>query len=147
MATRTEHSTELDLALESQHDSRVESVFGGRYRVSRPISHHTKSESLLAFDRESGRSVVIKAVSTQELTAGTKLRLEHERASFKVVGQDGLEPIREIGKHADWWYCIRSFIPGRTLATRLAESRLSVNERFRQRHDLSCTRASRTDRL
>lgn len=128
MATRTEHSTELDSAQGTQHDSRVESVFGGRYRVSRAISDRTKAESLLAFDRESGRSVVIKAVPTHELTAGTKLRLEHERASFKIVGQDGLEPIREIGKHADWWYCIRSFIPGRTLAARLAESWLSVGE-------------------
>src|SRR4029079_2544345 len=41
-----------------------------------------------------------------------------------------LEQIREIGRDQDEWYCLRAFVPGRTLAERLEQGALSLAETF-----------------
>ena len=46
----------------------------------------------------------------------------------KMSHQDGLAPLRDFGRSGDCWYCVRDYIHGRTLQSRLAEAALDVVE-------------------
>lgn len=110
------------------HDLHVDQVFGNQYHVTQTVRATSRSETVLAIHRQTGETAVIKAFSVQLLTAGARLRLEHEQSSFLNGKPECLEPLREIGRDRDWWYYVRGFVPGDTLRSRLSESALTVNE-------------------
>jgi two-component system sensor kinase len=119
---------EADDAVDAPQDARFRAIFGDRYQTIRALPGSSRQGTLIAVERQSGQSVVIKKISHQSLTAGAQLRLEHEHIAFQNVVHDGLSPLRDIVRSTDCWYCIREFIPGRTLESRLREAALGVTE-------------------
>ena len=110
------------------HDAQIAAAFAGRYRVSRSLHDNCGWEALLAVDDQTRQSVVIKAIPVSVLTTGARLRLEHEQAVLEKLGNESLASLREIGRGADCWYCIRNFVPGNSLATRLGDGPLGLME-------------------
>jgi hypothetical protein len=53
-------------------------LIGGRYQVLRALKTVADSESLLAFDRVQGTSVVVRMASAASFSPSVKMRLEHE---------------------------------------------------------------------
>ena len=112
----------------ASHEAQIAAVFAGRYGVTRILHSDSGSQTLLAVADQTRESVVIKAISLSAFSAGARLRLEHEQAVLEKIGNHSLASLREIGRGADYWYCIRSFVPGQTLAARLQEGPLSLVE-------------------
>ena len=109
-------------------DFQLSAVFEERYEIVRPLPGASSPATLLGIETSTGNTVVIKTVSLQTLTSGKKLRLEHEQHVFQDFASKWLEPLREIGRGDDCWYCVRNFIRGQTLRNRLQERKLSVSE-------------------
>ena len=128
MGSQAEITCEREEVVETPHAARFESVFGDRYRVIRDLPGASRSQAVLAVESQTGEAVVIKAVSLQALTAGAQLRLEHEQSAFQNITPDWLEPLREIGRSGDCWYCVRAHVPGRTLESRLRVAALDLTE-------------------
>src|SRR5258708_7023601 len=89
------------------HEPQITAVFAGRYRVTRTLHSSFGVETLLAVAEATSESVVIKAISLSAFTAGARLRLEHEQGVLDRIGNDCLASVREIGRGADCWYCVR----------------------------------------
>jgi two-component system sensor kinase len=113
---------------DAPHCAELDTVFNGRFRVLRTLQAYAESATILAVDRRTGDEVVIKAVPSQLLTTGSRLRFEHELAVFNEIAAGVPGVIREIGRGVEWWYRVRSFVPGRTLAERLHEGPLNLSE-------------------
>ncbi len=128
MGLQAEITFEQDGTAESPQDSQFHTALGDRYQTIQALQGASRPETLLAVGRQTGKTVVIKTVSIQSLTAGARLRLEHEQVVFQTATSNWLAPLREIGRSRDCWYCIRNFVPGRTLESRLRESALSATE-------------------
>jgi len=109
-------------------EARVRAGFGHRFIEVRALPSKSRFETVLAVEWQTGKSTVIKSVSLEMLNAGARLRLEHEQSAFQNVAADWLEPLREIDRDRESWYCIRGFVPGRTLEARLRDGALSVAE-------------------
>jgi len=128
MDNNNEPSLNPAVAANSPHCAPVARIFGGRFRVAHLLHSVSGSETLLADVGESGEAMVIKAIALPTLSAGARLRLEHEQGVLRDSGSAYLAPIQEIGRSAGWWYCVRSHIPGVTLAARLARGALGLAE-------------------
>src|SRR5436190_14153235 len=112
----------------ASHDAQIAALFAGRYRVTHSLHSDCGRETMLALDDQTRENVVIKAISSSTLTAGARLRLEHEQAVLEKIGNGSLASLRELGRSDDCWYCIRNFVPGQTLADRLRHGPLSLDD-------------------
>ena len=110
----------------ASHDAQIAAAFADHYRVTRSLHQNSGWETLLAVDDRTRASLVIKAIPFAALTAGSRLRLEHEQAVVEKITHVSLASLREIGRGVDHWYCIRNFVPGQTLAARLVDGPLNI---------------------
>lgn len=122
--------TPLDLSVlpATSHATRLTGVFRDRYLVTRALLSAAGTETLHAVETGTGESVVIKVLPQRTLSAGSWLRLEHEQAVFPQSGSQWLQPLRRLARDDDFWYCVRAFVPGRTLTDRLCEGPLNIGE-------------------
>lgn len=128
MQPPTDDEPALGEAEVSPQFGEIDTVFNGRYRAVRTLHCARESATVLALDLRSGETVVIKALLSQLLTTGSRLRLEHEQSVFNETGAGTPGVICEIGRGVEWWYRVRGFVPGETLAERLRDGTLNVAE-------------------
>lgn len=128
MGLQAEITREVADAVNDPLDARIRAIFGDRFQTIRALPAASRQEILLAVERQTGESVVIKKLSLQTLTASAQFRLEHECTGFQNVTLDGLAPLRDIVRSGDCWYCIRDYIPGQPMEARLREGALDVTE-------------------
>ena len=126
MESLIETTPDASASRSAAHDAQIAAAFAGRYRVSRILNSDCEWETLLAIDDQTRQTVAIKAIPFVALTTGARLRLEHEQAVLERLGNASLASLRELGRGADCWYCIRNYVPGNSLATRLADVPLSL---------------------
>ncbi len=108
--------------------ARFRTLVGDQFRSIRALNGASKSETLQAVECPSEQVVVVKPIPVQILTAGVQLRLQHEQVAFQNLAPDWLAPLREIRRGRDCWYCIRNYIQGVSLQSRLRDAALSVSE-------------------
>lgn len=128
MEPLTESAPTRSASQRAPHDAQVVAVFNGRCRVTGTLARRPVAETLLAVEDATGKPLVVKALSFDALTAGGRMRLEHEQAALKENAIRWLAPLRNVGQGAGWWYCTRDFVPGRGLAERLHEGALDLAE-------------------
>ena len=114
----------------------IPSVVAGRFRVERVLQRRSASSTLTATDLTTGISVVLKTAVSATLPRGTRLRLLHEADLLRAVNGPGLVPLVDAGEADGLLYLAMPLVPGRTLAERLTEGRLSVDETLRVARDL-----------
>jgi hypothetical protein len=106
----------------------VPTVVAGRFHVDRVLHRTVLSATLAATDQETGQSVVVKTARAASLARGTRLRLLHEADVLRTLSGSGLVPLLAAGEAEGLFYLAMPLVPGRTLAQRLADGRLSVTE-------------------
>jgi two-component system sensor kinase len=103
-------------------------LFGGRYLVVRSLKKGQGVETLLATDQTNNRPVVIKTSKGKSLSLGTQMRLEHEAGVLRQIRSPWIAPLFDFGREDDLLLLAMPFIPGVTLAERLAKGPLSVRD-------------------
>ncbi len=103
-------------------------VVRGRFRVGGLLKKAQGTETLLGTDLAGGDAVVIKAVRTGSLTAGTRMRLEHEAALRRQVRSRWLSPLIHVSREDDVLYLVTPFVSGVSLETRLRRGPLCLDE-------------------
>jgi serine/threonine protein kinase len=114
----------------------VPSVVAHRFHVQRVLQRSSASATLVAVDERTQEQVVLKAAHAASLPRGTRLRLLHEADVLRTLSGPGLVPLLAAGEADGLFYLAMPLVPGRTLAQRLADGRLSVDETLRVGIDL-----------
>src|SRR5207245_2108291 len=114
----------------------VPTIVAGRFRVERVLHRGAVSATVTATDSDTGESVVLKTARAASLPRGTRLRLLHEADILRTVQGAGLVPLVAAGEADGLFYLAMPLVAGRTLAQRLSEGRLSVEETLRVGIDL-----------
>src|SRR4051794_3556356 len=114
----------------------VPTVVAGRFRVERVLHRGALSATVTAIDADTGAPVVLKTARAGSLPRGTRLRLLHEADILRTVQGAGLVPLVAAGEADGLFYLAMPLVAGRTLARRLSEGRLSVEETLHVGMDL-----------
>ena len=106
----------------------VERVVAGRFRTGRLLKRASGTRTLLGTDLSCGDPVVIKAVSIGALSAGTRMRLEHEAALRRRVQSRWLSPLIHVSREEDVFHFVMPFVSGISLERRLRRGPLDIGE-------------------
>ncbi|MEO7556496.1 MAG: AAA family ATPase, partial [Acidimicrobiales bacterium] len=101
---------------------------GVRYLPLRVLKDGGGVTTILAIDTESGLDVVVKRVDPSAVSASTRMRLEHESAVLQRLDSRRLASIIDVVSADDALCLVLPLAPGQTLAERLAEGPLSVDD-------------------
>ncbi|MEN3273661.1 MAG: hypothetical protein V7636_2422, partial [Actinomycetota bacterium] len=114
----------------------VPTTVAGRFRVDRVLHRGALSATVTATDTLTGEEVVLKTARAVALPRGTRLRLLHEADVLRTLQGSGLVPLVAAGEADGLFYLAMPRVGGRTLAQRLGEGRLSVDEAIHVAIDL-----------
>lgn len=128
MGPQSKISGEQEPAAGQSVELQLRAVFGNRYQPIKLLPNASRAETLLAIQCKSWETVLIKSIPLQGLTAGARIRLEHEQTAFQNAPLNWIAPIQQIGQSQDRWHFVRKFVDGTSLQTRLCESPLSLKE-------------------
>jgi len=103
-------------------------VFGERYRVSRILKRGNGVDTCLGTDMVVDRAVVIKTAHGKTLSVGAHMRLEHEAGVLRHIRSPWIAPLLNLGRDEDLFYLVMAYVPGITLADRLARGPLNVDD-------------------
>ena len=121
------------------------SVFAGRYEVQRILRECPTAQTLLAQDLHFDRQVVIKSMSCGHLSAGVRMRLQHEATALRGAESSCLCIPLTIGCEGDLFYVVSPYIDGISLRSRLARQPLTLPESLAVGSSLAEASRSRTD--
>jgi signal transduction histidine kinase/CheY-like chemotaxis protein len=105
-----------------------ERVIGGRYRVVRVLKHDRSGEHCLARDEETGHEVVVRLMKLTTMSAGMRLRLEHEAEVLQELDTPWIAGVVQVGEDGEHLFVARRFLLGVTLRERLAQGGLSAQD-------------------
>ena len=108
-----------------------ERLIADRYRISGLLKRDPIVESFLATDTTAGEMVVVRLFRLADIPPSVRLRLEHDTAVLQTLDTPWLARVREIGRDADRFFVVRSYVPGITLRQRLLRARLDLSETLR----------------
>jgi two-component system sensor kinase len=103
-------------------------MVAGRFRVERVLQRGGASATLAALDTHEHAQVVLKTARATSLQRGTRLRLLHEAEVLRTLAGAGLVPLVAAGEADGLFYLAMPLLPGRSLAQRLVDGRLTVDE-------------------
>jgi class 3 adenylate cyclase len=105
---------------------------GGRYEIRRLLGEGARKRVYLAHDTRLGRDVALAVVKTDGLDDTGRARIDREaRAMARLGDHPHVVTVFDIGDDGDEPYIVSQFMPGGSLADRLAaadERRLPVDE-------------------
>src|SRR4051812_21587349 len=101
-------------------------VLLGRYVVVRALKDGGAVRTVLAEDRETGASVVVKTAAVSQLLPAARLRLEHEAAVLRHLQSAWVAPLLDFDRDGDLACLVTPFLPGTSLAERLAHNPLPL---------------------
>ena len=128
MGLQSKNSCEQEQTAGQPRDVQIRNVFGNRYQPVKLLPEASRPDTLLAIKCQTGETVVIKTVPLQNLTAGTRIRLEHEQTAFHESPLNYIVPLLEIGQGKDRWHFVRNYVSGTSLKSRLCDSPLNLKE-------------------
>jgi two-component system sensor kinase len=117
-----------ELAASAPAKTAAERVIGGKYRVLRVLKHDRSGEHCLARDEETGSDVVVRLMKFSTMSAGMRLRLEHEAEVLRELGTPWIAGVLQVGEEGEHLFVARRFVPGITLRERLAQGPLSAQD-------------------
>jgi len=109
----------------------VAQVVADRYRTTALLHRGQGVDTYLAQDLRSpdgARPVVLKVAPTSAVTTGARRRLEHESAVLARLEHPNVARLLDRGEHAGALYLVTPWVPGRSLAARLADGALPVRD-------------------
>src|SRR5271155_6154185 len=81
-------------------------VFAGRYRVLRALKQGNGIETLLGTDLFDKTAVVLKTASSESLSVGAQMRLEHEASVLRQIRGRGVTPLLHFGRENGTLYLV-----------------------------------------
>ena len=112
-----------ELAAASAH---LGTSFGERYRATELLAKRPHGETLRATDRQDGREVVVTLVPARIVSAGARMRLEHEASVLRRLASPWASPLLDLGWAGDCLYLVRHFVPGASVEARLRRGPLGL---------------------
>jgi signal transduction histidine kinase/tetratricopeptide (TPR) repeat protein len=118
----------------------VDRVLGGRYRLTSLLHRGQGVETYLAQDLgehadvagagapDESRPVVLKVTPDRSLSESARRRLEHEGLVLGRMDHPSLVRLADQGRDGNLTYLVTPWVPGRSLAARLADGALSVTD-------------------
>jgi len=99
-----------------------------RYQVESELKRGGGVATLLARDVRSGRRVVVKMVEAGSVSAGARMRLEHESRVLSGLDSERLASILEVVVHEGSLLLVMPLAEGMTLDRRLADGPVPIEE-------------------
>jgi len=110
----------------------VERTVAGRYRTTSLLHRGQGVDTYLAQDlhaaTEAERAVVVKVAPATSLTPASRRRLEHESAVLARLHHPNVARLLDRGEDEGALFLVTPWIPGRSLAARLASGPLGVRD-------------------
>lgn len=99
-----------------------------RYQLGDKLSDLQGVSTYLGVDPIEGREVVVKAIPTGTIHAGSLMRLEYEATHLQRLRSQWLSPLLHVAREADVLYLVSELAPGESLKSCLARGPLSLGE-------------------
>jgi signal transduction histidine kinase/DNA-binding response OmpR family regulator/tetratricopeptide (TPR) repeat protein len=99
-----------------------------RFQLGEKLSTSPGIATYRGIDPLEGREVVVKAIASEAVHAGSLMRLEYEATHLQRLQSPWLPGLLHVGREGDTLYLVSEHIPGLTLREMLAKRRLSVME-------------------
>jgi signal transduction histidine kinase len=106
-------------------------VLGGRFKILRLLKQGQGIRTFLATDRDFGDSIVLKLTQCGQLSGEAIRRLNHEATILRRLSLSRGVSVRSLSYHGDTLVLAYPFVPGITLAERIARKPLSPLETVR----------------
>ena len=106
-------------------------LIGGRYQLCGLLKQEPTVETFLATDLVAGESVVVRLFRLADIPPSVRLRLEHDSAILRTLDSPWLAHVLDHGQEAEWFFVVRSYVPGITLRQRLLRAPLELPEVLR----------------
>jgi signal transduction histidine kinase/tetratricopeptide (TPR) repeat protein len=101
-------------------------LLGGRYRPTRELKSGGGVTTLVAIDVETGAEVVVKMVGATAVSAGARMRLEHESRMLRDLDSPRLTSILDVVVEDGALFLVMPLAEGESLEHRLAGGPLDV---------------------
>lgn len=102
-------------------------LLGGRYRRVRELKSGGGVTTMVGVDTESGADVVVKAVGVSAVSAGARMRLEHEAQVLRQLESPRLASIVDVVVEEGALFLVLPLAVGQTLERRLADGPMDVS--------------------
>lgn len=113
---------------EEHSDWGIASEVSVKYQVVNAVHTSVQAKTLLAQDRQSGDSVVIKVIHTDTLSRGARTRLDFEASIRTQLKSESLVPVKYYSQVDNELYIVMPRITGTPLSERLRKGPVSVEE-------------------
>ena len=101
----------------------------GRYRVEAEYTRSSKTVLYRATDPETGREVAIKAIEAKNLySPQARVAYAREIELIRAIQSPAVVPVLDYGESGDWVYIVMPWLPGGSLADRLAQELLTLEQ-------------------
>ena len=117
-----------DSAIGDEFHPRLGAFFNERYQATHRLCAGSSCETFRAIDVQSGRDVVVKRIPARLVSAGARMRLEHEAAALGKLSGPWACPLLDFGWSGDLLELVRPYVPGKSLQDRLAHGPLSLSD-------------------
>lgn len=101
-------------------------LFGGRYRPVRELKSGGGVTTVVAVDVETGAAVVVKTVGAAAVSAGARMRLEHESQVLRGLDSPRLTSVLDVVVTDGALFLVMPLAEGESLEDRLAGGPLDV---------------------
>jgi len=108
--------------------------FAERYLVSRIMKAGAATQTVLAVDNRHHDTVVLKIYAGALIAEEARLRVEQEATILRTLNLPWLTPLRDVGFAADCFYVVWPFVPGISLAERLRQGPMALNDALMVSH-------------
>ncbi|GAC1434307.1 MAG: hypothetical protein NVSMB51_01130 [Solirubrobacteraceae bacterium] len=111
-------------------------LFADRYRVIETLKAGATVQTLLTHDTVEDRLVVIKSTDAGAVSSAARMRLEHEAQALLQIRSAALTEILDFASDGEVIYLVKPYVEGVSLAQRVADRPLSVEETLQIARDV-----------
>ncbi len=128
MGNRSDSSAAEALAAAAALPDDVPPLIDGRFEVLEELSRTDRSSKWRGIDKSSGQPVIIRMLAVDSMPAGALMRLEHEALLRLALHSEHKACLLFAGRVGRHHVLVREFVPGMSLAERLAAGPLDYGD-------------------